>query len=127
MMTTLLTGTTTSSTPYRDLTWNTTACGTYSYLTSPGVADIAASYNLNQWYSFVITEADCTQNGYFDGTETITDRALDASGAGENQQITVGTGYWGYSNMQVAAVLIYDRKLSPSEIQQNLDIFTARY
>jgi hypothetical protein len=127
MMTTVLTGGTSSSSPYRDLTWDTTTCGTYSYITSPGVADIATSYNLNQWYSFVISEADCIQNGYFDGTETITDRVLDSAGSGENQQMVVGTGYWGYANMQVAAVLVYNRQLSDEEIQQNLDIFNARY
>lgn len=127
MMSTVLTGTTTSGIPYRDLAWDTTTVNTYSYITSPGAVSIAPSYNLNQWYSFAITEGNCIQNGFFDDTQTITDRSLDSAGSGDNQQIVVGTGYWGYSNMQVAAVLVYDRKLSNEEIQQNYDIFNARY
>lgn len=127
MMSTVLTGATTSGIPYRDLAWDTTTVNTYSYITSPGAVSIAPSYNLNQWYSFAITEASYSQNGFFDDTQTITNRAMDTGGLGDNQQIVVGTGYWGYSNMQVAAVLIYNRELSNEEIQQNYDIFNARY
>jgi len=47
--------------------------------------------------------------------------------SGDNQQIVIGTGYWGYANMQIAAVLIYDRELAASEIEANFNYFNARY
>jgi hypothetical protein len=67
-----------------------------------------------------------SQQGYNDATQTITDRGSMGS-TGDNQDIVVGTGYWGYSTMRVAAILMYNRQLSSTEITQNYDYFNTRY
>jgi hypothetical protein len=115
-----------SGTPYRDMVWDTTAISSYAYVTTPNNANIASSYNLNQWYSFALTQASSTQQGYYDLTQTITNRTSMGS-TGDNQSVTVGTGYWGYSTMRIAAVLIYNRQLTTAEILQNVNYFDTRY
>lgn len=119
-------GQTSSGTPYRDMVWDTTAITTYAYDTSPSNGTVAATYNLNQWYSFAITQASSTQQGYRDSTQTITNRTS-MGATGDNQDIVVGTGYWGYSTMRVAAILMYNRELSSTEITQNFNYFDTRY
>ena len=119
-------GEVTSGTPYRDMVWDTTAITTYAYVTTPNLGTLSATYNLNQWYSFAIAQASSTQQGYRDSTQTITDRTGMGS-AGDNSDIVVGTGFWGYATMRVAAILMYDRQLSTAEITQNYDYFATRY
>jgi hypothetical protein len=113
-----------SGAPYRDMYWTTTTVSTYAQ--SLGATTLSATYNLNQWYAFALTQASATQQGYRDSTQTITNRTGMPSD-GDNVNTTIGVGYWGYSNMRVAAVLIYNRQLSSTEITQNYDYFKTRY
>lgn len=113
-----------SPAPYRDMYWTTTTVSTYAE--TNGATTLSATYNLNQWYSFALTQASATQQGYTDNTQTITNRTGMGS-VGDNTEISVGTGYWGYSNMRVAAILMYNRQLSTAEVTQNYDYFKTRY
>ena len=126
MWSAVLDGATSSGTPYRDNVWGTTAVTTYAQSASPNTVTLAASYNLNQWYSFAISQASSTQQGYVDLTQTITNRASMPS-VGDNQDIVVGTGFFGYATMRVAAVLMYNRQLTAAEIFQNVNFFDTRY
>jgi hypothetical protein len=113
-----------SGAPYRDMYWTTTTVSTYAQ--NSGAVTLSNTYNLNQWYGFALTQASATQQGYRDDTQTITNRTGMQS-IGDNESITVGVGYWGYSNMRVAAILIYNRQLSSTEITQNYDYFNTNY
>jgi hypothetical protein len=115
-----------SGTPYRDNVWGTTTVTTYAQGTTPGTVTLASSYNLNQWYSFAIAQASATQQGYYDNTQTIVNRtSMDSTG--DNGDIVVGSGFFGYATMRVAAVLMYNRQLTTAEINQNYDYFKTRY
>jgi hypothetical protein len=126
MWSAVLDGAVSSGTPYRDNVWGTTTVTTYAQGASPSTVTLASSYNLNQWYSFAITQASSTQQGYVDLTQTITNRASMPS-LGDNQDIVVGTGFFGYATMRVAAVLMYNRQLTTAEILQNVNYFDTRY
>ena len=119
-------GATTSSTPKRDMKWDTTPVSSYAYVTTPDRVNLASTYNLNQWYNFTLTETGGTQQGYTDNTQTITNRTSMGT-TGENQDIIIGGGYFGYSDMRVAAVLMYDRELSSAEVVENYNTFSTRY
>ena len=110
--------------PYRDMYWTTTTVSTYAQ--DLGATTLSATYNLNQWYAFALTQASATQEGYRDNTQTITNRTGMPS-TGDNQSITVGVGYWGYANMRIAAILVYNTQLTAAQITQNYDYFKTRY
>lgn len=113
-----------SGAPYRDMYFTTTTVSTYAQ--SLGATTLSATYNLNQWYSFALTQASATQQGYRDNTQTITNRTGMPSD-GDNASITVGTGYWGYATMRIAAILVYNTQLTTAQITQNYDYFKTRY
>ena len=113
-----------SGAPYRDMYFTTSTVSTYAQ--SLGATTLSATYNLNQWYAFALTQASATQQGYRDSTQTITNRTGMPSD-GDNQSITVGVGYWGYSNMRIAAILVYNTQLTSAQITENFNYFDTRY
>ena len=94
---------------------------------SPSYAFTSPSIKLNRWYHFAITCNGTNHNFYIDGqydsTSSLASTTL-SSPLYVGYPVYVGNGYM---NGNVSQVLLYNRELSASEINQNYNATKGRY
>ena len=83
----------------------------------------------NQWYNFSYTYDGFTLSGYRDGSNLKTNTSILGPILYINQPIKIGTHTYGSAcpQMDVGFFSIYNRALSPTEIQQNYNALKSRY
>lgn len=93
----------------------------------PYVGRTSATTSRNVWNFMCTTRNTSQSNWYINTTNTETFNHSYGTLTTTNANITIGAGYAGYWQGDMAMVLAYTRALSATEISQNFNVIRARF